>query len=421
MPSADSPSTSFPGRDRLLAFLVEVSDAVTAHVADLDTLLETVSGLIRKVIDYEILAFLLMDSGDALRIRYAIGLPETVVRTARIPLGHGITGTAAGSQKTIIVSDVSKDSRYINALAAVRSEMAVPLAARGRTVGVLDLQSTRLDAFSGYERQMVELIASRISLAIDNARLFEELARSQERLKDDLAAARRIQRDLLLPASPSFHGVEIAAQNRPVLEVSGDFYDFYTFEGTRLGIVVGDVSGKGVAAALYGALTSGLLRSLARFKQSPQELLAEVNRSLAERQADPATFATVGYVQWDPGTRVLAYASSGLPFPLIRRNGEVRPLPVEGIPLGMFRGTRYEAMSVPLEPGDLFVLASDGVLDSEDRGEQPYGEARLAGVIQACGGLPAAEIVARILQDLERHSAGACLDDDQTVVVLKVQ
>lgn len=229
MPSADSPSTSFPGRDRLLAFLVEVSDAVTAHVADLDMLLRTVSTLIRRVINYEILAFLLMDRDEALRIRYAIGLPDSVVRTARIPLGQGITGSAAAAQKTTIVNDGSQDGRYINALDTVRSEMAVPLVARGRTVGVLDLQSTQLDAFSSYERQMVELIASRISLAVDNARLFEELVRSQERLKSDLAAARRIQRDLLLPACPAFRGVEIAAQNRPALEVSGDFYDFYTF------------------------------------------------------------------------------------------------------------------------------------------------------------------------------------------------
>jgi sigma-B regulation protein RsbU (phosphoserine phosphatase) len=420
LPTADSASTAFPGRDRLLAFFVEVSDAISAHVADLDTLLESVARLMRKLLDYEILVFLLMDEEETLRIRYAVGLPDEVVRRARIRLGEGITGAAALEQKTIVVNDVTKDPRYINALDSVRSELAVPLLARGKTVGVLDLQSTVLGAFTDYERQMIELIASRISLAVDNARLFEELARSRQRLKDDLAAARRIQRDLLLPACPRFEGIEIAAQNRPVLEVSGDFYDFYTFEGARLGVVLGDVSGKGAAAALYGALTSGLLRSLTRYKQSPSELLAEVNHSLTERQSDPRTFATVGYLKWDPAARELAYASSGLPFPLLAQGGRVRPLEVAGIPLGMFRGTRYEEVRLPLGRGDLLVLVSDGVLDSEDPGERPYDPARLAELIEHSQSLPAQEIVARILADLERHSAGKRLTDDQTLVVLKI-
>ncbi len=152
---------------------------------------------------------------------------------------------------------------------------------RGRLIGVLGLESKRANYFTREHLDTLSMLASQLASAIENARLHEQTAKDAVKLRTDLDAARRIQQQLLLPPKPAFEGLEIAARNRSLLSVSGDFYDFYPFPGSHLVFVLGDVSGKGAAAALYGDLTSGLLRSLIRLPHSPAGLLSEVNGPLA--------------------------------------------------------------------------------------------------------------------------------------------
>src|ERR1035441_7045149 len=176
-------SVRFRERSELLDFLLEVS-AATAETLDLDQLLANVAEIVQKVLPYDLFAILLYsDKRHDLRIRYGVGHREEVVNNVSLALGEGITGTAAMRREPLLVGDVRNDPRYLNTVDAVRTEMAVPMTARGKLVGVIDLQSTRLNAYTEYDRALLRLIAARVGIAIDNARLYRRVDRQNRTLK----------------------------------------------------------------------------------------------------------------------------------------------------------------------------------------------------------------------------------------------
>ena len=176
-------SVRFRERSELLDFLLEVS-AATTQTLDLDPLLANVAEIIQRVLPYDLFAILLYnDRRQDLRIRYAVGHREEMVRTLSIALGEGITGTAAAHREPVLVGDVRNEPRYLHTLDAVRTELAVPMLARGKLVGVIDLQSTRVNAYSEYDRALLRLIAARVSIAIDNARLYRRVDRQNRTLR----------------------------------------------------------------------------------------------------------------------------------------------------------------------------------------------------------------------------------------------
>src|SRR5580693_7990633 len=162
----------FRERAELLDFLLEVA-RITSETLDLDKLLENVASIVKNVVPYDLFAILLYsERAQGLRIRYSIGHRDEIVRSLVIPLNEGVTGAAAASRVPVVVEDVRQDSRYLNALDAVRSELAVPMLARGKLVGVLDVQSTKLNAFTEPDRALLRLIAGRVGVSIDNASLY---------------------------------------------------------------------------------------------------------------------------------------------------------------------------------------------------------------------------------------------------------
>jgi sigma-B regulation protein RsbU (phosphoserine phosphatase) len=180
-----APKTKVRFRERaeLLDFLLEVS-AVTAETLDLDRLLANVADIVKDVVPHELFAILLYNERSrTLRMRYSIGHRDEVAKNLSISLGEGLTGSAAGSRQPILVHDVRTDSRYLNALDAVRAELAVPMLVRSKLVGVIDLQSTRANAFSEQDRSLLVLIASRVGTAIDNARLYRRVDRQNRTLR----------------------------------------------------------------------------------------------------------------------------------------------------------------------------------------------------------------------------------------------
>ena len=173
----------FRERSELLDFLLEVSSA-TALTLDLDQLMANVAEIVNRVLPYDLFAILLYSErrGD-LRIRYAVGHRDEVVRNLSIAPGEGITGVAAANREPVLVGDVRNDPRYLNTVDAVRTELAVPMTARGKLVGVIDLQTTRVNAYNEYDRALMRLIAARVSIAIDNARLYRRVERHNRTLK----------------------------------------------------------------------------------------------------------------------------------------------------------------------------------------------------------------------------------------------
>lgn len=400
-----------------LETLHEISQEYS-NILRLDDLLEKVAGIVRTLIRYDVLALYLKDPQLPL-LRHYFGVKfQEQVRWRDIPVGDGLVGAAAASGQPLLVPDTSKDARYIESLEGIRSEVAVPLMLKGEVTGVLDLESVTPAGFSKDDLDTLMLLAPQVAATIENARLYEEKARNEARLAGDLAAARALQGHLLPDGHLCAGGLEIAARNDPAAVVSGDFYDFYQRDG-MIGILNGDVSGKGAAAALYAALASGLLRSAARSDLSPGETLRRANEALLDREVG-TTFLAAMYAKWSSGERVLELSGAGLPFPYVYRQGHLARVELAGIPLGLFRDAEYEDVRLALQPGDLVVSVSDGFTESFDEDGEAYGEQRLQLILDANRDETAATILDRVFADVGLFSAGAAQPDDRTAVVLRV-
>ena len=206
-------------------------------------------------------------------------------------------------------------------------------------IGVMDLESERIAYFTDDHVRTIALIAPQIANSVENARLYAELEQREQRMEQDLKAARRVQSILLPREAPEIEHLDIAIGWRPAREVSGDLFDFFEQSEDVAVIAFGDSSGKGAAAALYGALTSGLLRSMAPRVQRPSELMKRINEVLLERRVD-AHYVTLLLMYWDGKKRELTLANSGAIPPMICRKGERIKVRIEGIPLGLARGPR---------------------------------------------------------------------------------
>src|SRR6185312_5970215 len=326
-------------QNRTLRTLAHLSQEFSSILA-LDELLGKIAKTIHALISYDAFSVMLVD--EALRIlrhRFSERYDERA-SLDNIPIGKGITGAAAESREVIRVVDTLEDPRYIASHPDVRSEVAVPLVVQDRVVGVMDLESDRVGFFTDDHVRLLALLAPQIASSVDNARLYEEIAARERRMEEDLKAARKLQSVLLPTAAPEIQGMEIAIRLRPAREISGDLYDFFEYGGEHAALAFGDVSGKGAAAALYGALVSGLLRSLAPRRRGPALLMRALNEVLLERKVD-AQYVTLTLLLWEHRNFKLTMANAGGLPPLICRNGEIVKVRVEGVPLGLLEEREY--------------------------------------------------------------------------------
>jgi phosphoserine phosphatase RsbU/P len=404
-----------------LALLTEISHELTS-ILNLDQLLKRIGELLRRVIDYQIFSILLLDEDKQKLVhRFSVRFKENVHIKHDIPLGRGLVGAAAQEKRAILVADVNKDPRYIKANPETRSELCVPLIYKDKVIGVLDLEHTRRGYFQDDHVRAMSTLAAQIAIAIENATLYERLAREEQRLERDLAMAREVQLHLLPPACPScLPGAELAARYNPAHAIGGDMYDFLDYKLPRACITVGDVSGKGAPAALYAALVSGIIRSLAPAEPAPAEMLTAVNRALNQRRLD-ASYVVLCCALWDDETKIMRVANSGLPRPVYCRNGHAHIIEAAGLPLGMFEDAGYDETTIHASAGDVFVFLSDGLIDASNARDEQFGRSRIEQVIAKHCGCSAQEIVDAIFAAANEFAAGQPVFDDQTVVVLKVK
>jgi phosphoserine phosphatase RsbU/P len=405
---------------RILVLLNEIARELSS-ILNVDELLNRVAELLRRLIDYQMFSILLLDSsGEKLHHRFSLRFNENIHLKHEVPLGHGIVGLAAQTGKAILVPDVSKDSRYVGINPETHSELAVPLIYKDRVIGVLDLEHTRRGFFTDDHRRTMMTLAAQVAIAIENARLYEEIARQERRLERDLTLARELQMGLLPQTLPKLRHLELAAKFVPARTIGGDLYDFIPYSLSRLGIVIGDVSGKGAPAAIYAALVSGILRSHAPIEPSPAEMLRAVNLSLAERRIE-AQFVSLIFAVWHDASRTLLVANSGLPLPIHVHAGRNEVIEATGLPLGLFDDANYDELLFETKPGDMFVLFSDGILDARNRDGELFGRGRVEALIAKCAGKSVGCVVDSIFKAVAEHSAGVETFDDQTVVALKVK
>jgi len=405
---------------RILLLLNEIARELTS-ILNVDELLGRIAELVRRLIDYQMFSILLLDStGEKLQHRFALRFNENVHLKHEIPLGRGLVGIAAQSKQAVLVPDVSKDPRYVEANPETRSELTVPLIYKDKVIGVLDLEHTRRGFFTEDHQRTMTTLAAQIAIAIENARLYEEIGRQERRLERDLALARELQGRLLPQARPKLAHLDVAAKFVPARAIGGDLYDFIPYSLSRLGVVIGDVSGKGAPAAIYAALVSGILRSHAPIEPSPAEMLSAVNLSLAERRIE-AQFVSLIYAVWDDEQRTLTVANSGLPRPIYVHGGKNEVIEATGLPLGLFDEAEYDEFRFRMKPGEMFVFFSDGILDARNRKGELFGRRRVEKIISECTEKSADCVVDSLFKAVAEHSAGVETFDDQTVVAIRVK
>jgi len=403
-----------------LLLLNEIGREASATL-QVEEVLRRAAELTKRLIDYQIFSILLYDETAAVfRHRVTVKFGQRVQEKSVVPAHEGIVGAAAKIRRPVVVPDVALDPRYRMVNAETRSELAVPMIYKTRVVGVMDLESPQLNYFTPDHVQVLSILAAHLAVSIENARLYEQVARDENRMERDLNAARRIQGALLprLPG-PEF-GLDIAARVVSSRELSGDLYDFLRYGPNDLGIALGDVSGKGSAAALYGAVAVGTLRSLGSQKPRPANMLRALNGFLGERMIE-GRFMTLCFATWNRQRRRLRIANAGQEQPLLYHDGRCERIPLVGFPLGIFEEATYEERTLILDPGDIIVFYSDGVGDAQNRAGEFFGAGRVATLARDNPGLSADGLADRILEEADSFSGGQHPSDDRTLVVLKVK
>ncbi len=403
-----------------LELLHEISRELTS-ILDPEQLLERVGKLLQRVIPYQMFAIWMLDEKtNMLNHRFSIRFGKTDNSFSEpVPLQRGLIGAAVSTRQTITVGDVRQDPRYIMVHPETRSEMAVPLIYKGKVLGVLDLEHTKPHFFSDDNVHAVSTLASQLAIAMENAGLYQRLAQEEQRLEEDLTMARKVQFRLMPQTVPEPVHAEVAARFVPARTIGGDLYDFLDYGDGRTAIVLGDVSGKGAAGALYAALVSGVMRSLAAQKPTAAKMLASLNDQLQERKLD-AQYVTMLFAIWNDNDRTLQVANAGGCQPLYIRAKGVEPVQATGIPLGMFPDVEYEEFTLSTQPGDMLVFYSDGMIDAENDRDEMFDMERLTAVLEKHRHCSASTMVANILKEVSEFQGNVEHFDDETAIALRV-
>jgi len=389
-----------------------------SSILDIDELLSKIASSVRGLINYDAFSILTVDAErKSLRHRSSLRYDQRV-NIDNIPLGKGITGAAATAGEIIRVYDTQSDPRYIASHPGIRSEIAVPLSLQHRVIGVMDLESERIGYFTEEHARTLSLLAPSVAIAVENARLYEEIAERERHMEADLKAAFELQQILLPQEAPEVQGLEIAIGLRPARQISGDLYDFFNHGDSQVAIAFGDSSGKGAAAALYGAVVNGLMQTMAPRRRHPAELMKALNDSLMKRKVE-GRYVTLLLLLWQPNTRTFTMANAGGSPPMVCRNHDILKITVEGVPIGLLPDREYDERSFQALPGDLVVLFSDGVSDHLSPTGEEYGRTGLANVMRRFPEQSPQEIVNEIFADLDRFNTERF--DDQTLIIMRVQ
>lgn len=422
--SGPTPAASEPKDEAtLLRFLMRASAELNSSLS-LDEVFHKIATEIRPLIDYHLFCIgLWNESSQLLEHSFSMKYGEAIPQKGGFPLGYGLSGTAAMLRRPVRVANVLEDERYVryrHPEVEIHSELAVPLIFHDQLIGVIDLESTEFDYFTPEHEQTVSTLASHIAVALVNARLHETVVRDEQRHERDLATARDIQHGLLPQSPPTLTGVEIGVASTPARELGGDFFDFLPYGENRVAVAIGDVVGKATPAALLGSLAVGMLRGhVVERPQAPADMLSDLNDHLVPVGGDNRFVAMMYAVVDGPG-RTIEFANAGLPYPRIVRNGSVLSVSAHGVPLGLFRGVRYDTGRIEFAPGDVLVCCSDGLLECEDEQERTFEAERLDEVLLESAGFPAHEIAVRLNAAAVRFADGTrSQQDDYTIVVVK--
>lgn len=361
-----------------LFLLQRVAQRINA-ILDLDNLLEEVVNDVAQTFGYSRSAVLLKDDHtNELVIAAVRGWTINFhIKGERFKIGeYGMVGHVGATGETHYAPDVSVDPYYQVSEASTRSELDIPLKVRGRLIGVFNFQHHELNGFSASRIQLLEALAGHIATAIENARLFQRERQEKERMARELEEARRVQLSLFPGRNPDLPGFEITGLCLPCSEVGGDWYDYIPLRDGRLALVLADVSGKGMAAALLMASTRSILRLFAERELPPAEVLQQVNRVLIE-DFPRAKFVTMIYAIVDPAQRNIVFANAGhLPPLFVNATGSQFLKIDSGLPLGI-QDVSFSEYRLDMPPRTRLLFYSDGVSEAMNAALEEFGARRI--------------------------------------------
>ncbi len=353
-------------------------------------------------------------TGTELVVRATHGLSVEEMERPRLRMGEGLSGKVATTGIPIAVEDIPRDGRSVSfpPAAGVRAYLGIPLHGQGRVTGVLAVFKRAPYRFSPEEIDLLASFGAQATVALENRRLYEQESR----------VAQTLQRSFLPVIPRSLDGLELGELYAPAqhdLEIGGDFYDLFPLEQGRVAVVMGDVCGKGLKAAVYTAMAKYAIRSYAFEHSAPSEVLRRTNRALCRQITEDDLFVSIAYAVVDPNEGVAVLASAGHP-PAIhfrRATGIAVPLQCEGTLAGLIPHARYADLRVPFGAGDTLLFYTDGIVEARQE-KKMWGTDGLARAVEIHAGLPAADLVQALLEDANRFTSGGTRDD---IALLAVQ
>ncbi len=399
--------------------LLEVEKSLSSTL-NLNQLLEIILNSLHKVVKYDAAAIFLVhkDKQEIEHIKTR-GFDPALEPDLRLKIGEGLAGWAAKTQQSLIVPDVKQDSRYIEARVETKSEMVVPILSENQMIGVFNLESDVPNAYSREDLELLEAFASLAAISLERARQHEEIL-EKRKLEEELSIAKRIQQSFLPRRKPQLPGFDISGINIPSETVGGDYYDFIPIVDNQMGIVIGDVSGKGIPAALIMAYFRASLMAEIRNNYAIRSIMFKVNNLLFE-STEPDIYVTAVYGVLDTKNSIFTFSNAGHNAPILRRvDGQMEYLTEGGVALGMFENSKYEERPLGLEPGEIIAFYTDGVTEAKNQRGEEFGTKGLKQVIGESHGLSARQIRENIRGAVEDFTGGLHQEDDLTMIVIKV-
>jgi sigma-B regulation protein RsbU (phosphoserine phosphatase) len=336
----------------------------------------------------------------------------------RLRLGEGFLGYVAQTQKAIISPDVSQDPRYFAARQRTRSEMVAPIVSNDKVIGVFDLESDDLNAYTEDDLSVLQLLTSQVAIIIEKVQLYDQVV-EKKRIEAQLEIARSVQLELLPDDDPSISNFDISAYVFPTEEVSGDYYDWVWMSEDQIGIVVADAVGKGIPAALLMSFLRASLRSCVQIGYAPHIAFSKVSNLLWD-SVDDHQFITAIYGILDATNRTFVFSNAGHNPPLlIKPDGEFRFVEYGDMPLGMFMDIRYHQHFIRIERGQVMVLYTDGITEAANESGEEYGADRFARRVLEGIDLPANQLIDHVRKGVADFTERKFLDDDGTLFIVK--
>ena len=407
---------------------LKVLNDIATTISSLNTVDDIIDQIVRKCIKHlkveEGTVSLLENDGATDEFHTMIRHRDTSASKLPIHFDSRLKGWMFKNRSILMSNNIPDDPRFTslgNSEYPFNSILCVPLIVKGTLIGYLATFNKKDDrSFSEQDRRLLSIIASQSAQVIENARLYEE-EKALMGLKNEMKMARDIQTKLLPGETPEIAGIEIAASNEPAKLVGGDYYDFIELGSRKWGFCIGDITGKGMPAALLMANLQATFRSQAVISERCHECLKGTNHMLF-RSTEETKFATFFYgaLQSEEGQTILSYANGGHDPPVLFRKGAAPGfLETTGLLLGVFGSSEYEEVSLELAPGDVLLLYTDGITEAFNKDGLEFGLDRLVGLVEENKDRTAEEIMSLVLDSVKNHVDGAPPSDDITIIILK--